>query len=245
MNKTIVLEMATKAGKIMLENGAETDMVEETIKIIGNNFGYEINSYATLTGIISTIKDENNNFITNTLRISKRTMDLNKIHEIHKLGKNIKKYSLEQIKNKIELIESDKGYNSKINLFAYAFAAGSFTLLFGGLPKDFLGSSFIGIIIFLYFKSLSSFDINKFFINGLGSSIITFFGLFMYKFSLISSMDTVIIGSMMLLVPGMAITNAVRDIINGDLMAGMARGLEAFFIATSLAVGSGFILTIF
>ena len=35
MNKTIILEMATKAGKIMLENGAETDMVEETIKIIG------------------------------------------------------------------------------------------------------------------------------------------------------------------------------------------------------------------
>ena len=128
MNKTIVLEMATKAGKIMLENGAETNMVEETIKIIGNNFGYEINSYATLTGIISTIKDHDNNFITNTLRISKRTMDLNKIHEIHKLGKNIEKYNLEQIKNIIELIENDKGYNFKTNVFAYAFAAGSFTL---------------------------------------------------------------------------------------------------------------------
>ena len=128
MNKTIVLEMATKAGKIMLENGAETNMVEETIKIIGNNFGYEINSYATLTGIISTIKDHDNNFITNTLRISKRTMDLNKIHEIHKLGKNIEKYNLEQIKNKIVLIENDKGYRFKTNVFAYAFAAGSFTL---------------------------------------------------------------------------------------------------------------------
>lgn len=245
MNKTIVLEMATKAGKIMLENGAETDMVEETVKIIGNNFGYEINSYATLTGIISTIKDDSNNFITNTLRINKRTMNLNKIHEIHKLGKNIKAYNLEQIKNKIDSIENENEYNYKINLIAHALAAGSFTLLFGGLLKDFLGSFFIGIIIYLYSKSLSSLDINKFFMNGIGSSIITCLGLILQKFSLISSMDTVIIGSLMLLVPGMAITNSVRDIINGDLMAGMARGLEAFFIATSLAVGSGFILTIF
>ena len=111
--------------------------------------------------------------------------------------------------------------------------------------RDFLGSCLIGIVIYLYLNLLSPFDINKFFVSGLGGAIIALLGIIFYKSSFIFSKDLTIIGSMMLLVPGMALTNALRDIINGDLMAGIARGLEAFFIATSLAVGSGFILTIF
>lgn len=245
MNKTKVLNIATKAGRIMLESGAETYRVEETIRTIGTFFGFEINSYATLTGIISTITCKANEPITNTLRVNKRTMNLDKIHKIYDLSKNMKDYSLEDFEYMLDETELEKGYKYSTNLIAYALSAGSFTLLFGGDVWDFFGSCIIGIIIYLYLDLLSPFDINKFFVSGLGSAIIAILGILFAKFSLISSRDLTIIGSMMLLVPGMALTNALRDIINGDLMAGMARGLEAFFIATSLAVGSGFILTLF
>lgn len=245
MNQTNVLELATMAGKIMLENGAETYRVEEIIGVIGKNFNYEINSYATLTGIISTIKNNQGTLITNTIRINQRTMNLSKIDKIHLLSKNISKYSLITLEKKIKNIDNSPSYGYKTNLLAYAISAGSFTLLFGGSITDFISSSIIGIIIYFYLKSLSSFKINNFFINGLGSALIALISIIMIKIQFINSVDKVIIGSMMLLVPGMALTNAVRDIINGDLMAGMARGLEAFFIATSLAVGSGLILTLF
>lgn len=245
MNKTKVLDIATKTGKIMLESGAETYRVEETIRTIGKNFGYNINPYATLTGIISTIYDNDDSPITNTLRIEGRTMNLDRIHKIYELSKNIENYNLEEFSCKIREIEEEKGYSYSTNLIAYSLSAGSFTLLFGGHIYDFLGSCFIGIVIYLYLNLLSPFEINKFFVSGLGSGIIAILGILMGHFDIIQSRDLTIIGSMMLLVPGMALTNALRDIINGDLMAGMARGLEAFFIATSLAVGSGFILTIF
>lgn len=245
MNKTKVLNIATKAGRIMLESGAETYRVEETIKTISNSFGFEINSYATLTGIISTITCSENELITNTLRVNKRTMNLDRIHKIYELSKNIENYNLDTLEKKLDEIEQEQGYKYSTNLIAYALSAGSFTLLFGGGVLDFLGSCFIGVVIYLYLDLLSPFDINKFFVSGLGSAIIALLGIILAKFNFLSSRDLTIIGSMMLLVPGMALTNALRDIINGDLMAGMARGLEAFFIATSLAVGSGFILTIF
>jgi uncharacterized membrane protein YjjP (DUF1212 family) len=51
--------------------------------------------------------------------------------------------------------------------------------------------------------------------------------------------DKIIIGSIMLLVPGLSITNAIRDTIAGDLVAGISRGLEAFLVAVAIAVGSG------
>ena len=245
MDKTIILELATNAGRIMLENGAETYRVEEIISVIGKNFNSEINSYATLTGIISTIKDSKGNFITNTIRISQRTMNLSKIDEIHYLGKNISEYNLDDLKLKLEIIEKNMSYGSKFNLLAYAIAAGSFTLLFGGNLIEAIFSGINGLIIYLYLKSMSTFKISNFFINGIGSALIAIFSIISLKFNFVHSIDKVIIGSLMLLVPGMALTNAVRDVINGDLMAGMARGLEAFFIAASLAVGSGIILAIF
>lgn len=245
MNKTKILVIATNAGRILLENGAETYRVEETIKTIASHFSYNINSYATLTGIISTIEDKDGSYMTNTLRINKRTMNLDKVHKIYEISKNIEKYTIDELEEKLNIIENEKGYKYSTNLIAYALSAGSFTLLFGGNIRDFFGSCLIGITIYLYLNFLSPFDINKFFVSGLGGAIISLLGIFLYRFSFILSRDLTIIGSMMLLVPGMALTNALRDIINGDLMAGIARGLEAFFIATSLAVGSGFILTIF
>ena len=54
--------------------------------------------------------------------------------------------------------------------------------------------------------------------------------------------DKIIIGSIMLLVPGLAITNAIRDTIAGDLLAGISRAVEAFLIAIAIAIGSGIVL---
>ena len=51
-----------------------------------------------------------------------------------------------------------------------------------------------------------------------------------------------IIGSIMLLVPGLAITNALRDTISGDLLAGLTRATEAFLVAISIAVGTGSVI---
>ena len=41
------------------------------------------------------------------------------------------------------------------------------------------------------------------------------------------------------LVPGVAITNAVRDTLLGDYISGAARILEAFLIAAAVALGVG------
>ena len=53
------------------------------------------------------------------------------------------------------------------------------------------------------------------------------------------NMDTVMIGSFMPLVPGMAITNAVRDTLRGDYLSGGARVMEAFLKALGIAIGIG------
>ena len=54
--------------------------------------------------------------------------------------------------------------------------------------------------------------------------------------------DNILIGALMTLVPGLAITNALRDLFMGDLLSGIMRMCEA--VLTALALGGGVALVL-
>ncbi len=58
------------------------------------------------------------------------------------------------------------------------------------------------------------------------------------------SRDLIVIGGIMPLVPGMAITNAIRDVIAGDLLSGTSRGLEAALTSAAVAMGVVIVLAV-
>lgn len=63
------------------------------------------------------------------------------------------------------------------------------------------------------------------------------------KIGLYSNVDKVMIGSIMLLIPGIALTNALRDLFAGDTISGILRLLEALIQAGAIACG--FALAVF
>ena len=78
----------------------------------------------------------------------------------------------------------------------------------------------------------------------LGGSLAAFIALLANSTGLVSNMDTIIIGSIMLLVPGIAITNAIRDTIAGDLVSGISRSVEALFVAIAISSGTSIVFKI-
>jgi uncharacterized membrane protein YjjP (DUF1212 family) len=56
--------------------------------------------------------------------------------------------------------------------------------------------------------------------------------------------EPIVIGCIMPLVPGVAFTNAVRDVIGDELLSGISRATEALLMAVSLAAGIGISLSI-
>lgn len=80
------------------------------------------------------------------------------------------------------------------------------------------------------------------FINLICSFIVTMLALLVVQYQLADHSDKIIIGTLMSLVPGVAITNSIRDVIAGDLMAGMMKAVEALLIALALALGTGMAL---
>jgi uncharacterized membrane protein YjjP (DUF1212 family) len=242
LNINSIIHLAADAGKIILESGGETYRVEETIIRICSAYGLiHAESFVTPTGIIISASDCNGQIISLVKRIKIRTIDLEKISKVNDLSRNIKSnnLSVDFVQEELANISAAPRYSVKVTLFFSAIAASFFTLLFGGNIQDFIVSFFIGIIIKSISISLSNIEINEFFINVLGGAIAALLALLAVNVQIAFNVDKIIIGSIMLLVPGLAITNAIRDTIAGDLVAGISRGLEAFLVAVAIAVGSG------
>ena len=240
-----IVHLAADAGRIILENGGETYRVEDTISRICNAYSlHQAESFVTPTGIMLSVTDIYGQTISIVKRIKTRTVDLEKISRVNDLSRNIKARGLtaENVKEELQRIDSIKKYSRKTIILFSAFSAAFFTLLFGGGISDFVISFFTGGIIKWFSISLSYIKINDFFINIIGGAIAALLALLAVNLGLATSVDKIIIGSIMLLVPGLSITNAIRDTISGDLVSGISRALEAFLIAVGIAVGSGIVL---
>ena len=241
-----IINFSTDIGTLMLENGAETYRVEEIMSRICLAYGIEkVDVFVIPTNIKITIK-VNEMAISRTRRVNNRTINLDKISKLNNLSRNVvfNNLSIEVAENKLNSIANEKEYSIKIKILGYLITSSAFTLLFGGSFKDSLFSGFIGIILCILEYFLNILKTNNFFINIISGALVSLLAFIAVKFNIAPNMNEIIIGSLMPLVPGLAITNSLRDIIDGNLVAGSAKFIEAFFIAVGIAIGSAGILSI-
>ncbi|MCI1994417.1 MAG: threonine/serine exporter family protein [Clostridium luticellarii] len=240
-----IVNLAAYAGKIMLESGAEIYRVEETIVRISKNYNIPtVDAFVTLNVIIVSASGEYDRNISIIKRVKQRTLNLEKISQVNNLSRHIKDeaYTLDEMEDKLTKIQCSKSYSTKIIVLFSGIAAAFFSLAFGGNMHDFPVSFAIGCILSLISKYLSILQSNEFFINTICGAVTALIALTSVKLGMGAHEDTIIISSIMLLVPGLSITNAIRDTIAGDLISGISRGIEAFLVAIGIAVGAGAVM---
>ncbi|MBZ9635713.1 threonine/serine exporter ThrE family protein [Clostridium sp. FP1] len=242
-----IIHVATDAGKIILENGGETYRVEQTISMICKSYGIpHTESFVTPTGIMVSITNSENKTISLVRRINNRTVNLRKVEMINNLSRKIvtKPISTYEMKKEIEYINNIPPYSYKTTTFFAAGSSGFFTLLFGGNYKDFFVAFIIGALINYSGGYLDKLEVNGFLKNMLGGALAATVALIAAALGIVGNMDTIIIGSIMILVPGISITNAIRDTIAGDLVSGVSRSIEALFVAIAISAGTSIIFKI-
>ncbi|MGD7044565.1 threonine/serine exporter family protein [Jeotgalibacillus proteolyticus] len=235
-----IMDVSLLAGKIMLESGAETYRVEDTMMRIAASYGIkESHSYVTPTGIMFSIETEEPTK-TKLMRISNRTTDLKKVMLVNSTSRRIAKGELD-VPQAYRILKriyaSDETYSLQTRIAAASISSGCFLMMFQGGWVDFIPAVIAGGIGFAsvgYFQELISI---KFFAEFMASLIIGVLALLFVYLGFGAEPDKIIIGSVMPLVPGLLITNAVRDLIAGHLISGLSKGAEAFL--TAFAIGSG------
>ncbi len=219
--ETRVLNIAVKAAEILLENGSEIYRVEQSVIKITNFFGFKSQCFATLTCIIITIEDS------------------------EFLIQNIEKYDMKILDEKLNSIKKEAPYSFKWNLLANCCGASFFSILFSGTTHDFFSAFIAAFLLGVFSKISKIINLGIFFHNLACSFIITITVCFLYYLNFITDISVPIISTLMLLVPGVAFINSMRDIFEGDLVTGTSRLLEVFMVGTSIAVGSGIALNLF
>ncbi|OEH92775.1 threonine/serine exporter family protein [Bacillus solimangrovi] len=235
-----IMEVCLLAGKVMLQSGAETYRVEDTMTRIASAFGVrESHSFVTPTVIIFSIEGLDPTK-TKLVRVSDRTTDLHKVTLVNSVSRTVTsgQLSLEQAYRSLKEIETTNyTFPLTLQIVAAALIGGCFLIMLNGEWRDFLPACIgggVGLFLVIYFHKLVPI---KFFAEFSASVVVGLISLLFVKIGLGYELDKIIIGSLMPLVPGLLLTNAVRDLMAGHLMSGIAKGAEAFL--TAFAIGSG------
>ncbi len=245
MNYEQLLAVSADLGYLLLQNGAEIYRVEETIDRILTAYGVsEKEIFAIPSFIVVTITTPEGHCITKTKRLRALHMDLVRVDELNRLSRNVccECPDFNYIQAQLCQISGRPAFSLPVLLIAYALTSFFFTLFFGGSILDGLCSVFCGLIIKLTGVFLTKFNTNAFFVNVASSAFSAAAALFGVGIGLGTNVDKIIIGALMNLVPGVELTNFMRDIIGGDLIAGMIKLTEALLIGAAIALGSGITL---
>lgn len=246
MRPDVVLKAGTLAGKILLESGAETVRVEETVTRICESFlAHDAQAFATPTGLFVSF-DYNDDSYTKVLRIKGSRINLERINQVNQISRQCASSELDETQafHELKKVTQIQEYPTIMRILSGGFAAMFFTYLFEGILTDGFYALVIGTFVQYVGGIFDRKNINSIVKITILSAMLTFLILILTYIGLVHSRDTTIIGTLMLLVPGVAITNAVRDWISGDLLSGATRAIEAVLIAVALALGAGIVLSV-
>jgi uncharacterized membrane protein YjjP (DUF1212 family) len=238
-----VLCFATHLGEVMLKSGAETYRVEDTIMRILSSHDFEkADIFVTPTGIMATVRDTSFSPCSIICRVKDRSTRLDRVEEINQLSRDYVdgKISIQEASKWLKEIEALPPYSPPIMLYVTGVCCIFICLMFGGGPREAFASFFIGLLVaqmlfFLRQKKLVNFFI--LFVTSLCVGTIASIASILFKGDL--NTESMIIAGIMPLVPGVSFTNAIRDAIGDELLAGISRGVEALLIAIAIAAGIG------
>lgn len=249
MKKHDLTTFALDIGELMLISGAETYRVEDTIlRILASSQGMDLQSFVTPTGIFVSYTNADGLVHSNMRRVDNRHIHLSKIDAANDLSRRFcdRRLDLDEAVQQLELIKKDAGYSNTIMIVSTSLAASIFAFVLGGTVNDALVTLSAGMVLALFQSLLKGKAISKFFIDLIGGFLTTTTALAVLKITNIQAHQNIIlISAVMPLVPGVAITNAIRDTLHGHLVSGNARILDAFIVAASIASGVGIALSLF
>lgn len=236
-----VLKYAMDIGEWMLKSGAGVSRVEDTISRICKAYGAkEANVFSITSSIVTTIEDEKGEILTQTKRIRYYKTDFKKLDELNQLSRYMCQNLPEEkeVRQRIDKIRKGAVLIFKEEVITSAIIAMAWTIFYGGGITEGIIAILSGAMVALLGKYLKILAPNEMVLNFLLSFFVASFAYVCASFGITHDYGKIIIGNIMLLVPGVAFVNALRDMIGGDMMSGILRVCESVLLAVFLAAGS-------
>ena len=240
-----LLCLALDIGEGMLKCGAEIHRVEDTMERICKAYGAaHVEIFAIPSVIIAAVRMPDGEYSSQMRRVKKGGNNLSLLERFNEISRNICRNTppLPEVDDMIRQAKQKKVYPKWLHFLSYALASGSFAVFFGGSWRDGIVAAVIGVVFSLV--DLISLDgINQFaqtamqaFLGGLLSCLAVRVGIG-------DDVGMIMIGTIMILIPGVFFSTALRDLLCGDFLAGTLKTVQA--ILSTLMIAFGYLLAMF
>ena len=237
-----LLCLVSEMGYRLMESGAEIYRVEESIRRLLQAYGVAQGEvFAIPNCIIISLTSPQGHPLTQIRRMPAHGTDIYLLEQYNGLCRRLCSQTppfddaLEQM---TEIQRNHRIYPLWIQLLAYFLGCGMFSLFYGGSPLDGVCGGLCGVVIGICLTLTSRLGANLFFKTVAGGAASALAAVLLIALGVGNNLDLIIIGALMALVPGIAITNAMRDIMAGDMVAGISKGAEALLIGAAIALGT-------
>ncbi|MDD2971785.1 MAG: threonine/serine exporter family protein [Lachnospiraceae bacterium] len=232
-------------GEILLTSGAEVNRIEDTLARIGAAYHFQRVDVFTITAsIVLTVHTADGEIITQTRRIKGAQVDMERIDKVNYLSRKIceKEPAVKYIENEIREIKNITGYPEWLIGIAYFCVAGAFAVFFGGDIMDGAAAGIAAVVLRVMLRIGQRIRMNALFLNMMCSAVVGIVVMVLTRIGIGHSVDEIVIGNVMLLIPGVALTTSLRDIIGGDIISGLLEMTEAILKAAAIAMGFAVLL---
>ena len=241
-------DLVLLAGQLILENGGETFRVEETMVRMASAGGAQTaDVFAIPQGIFCTL-NEGLQTHTRVVRIHNRGFNLAKVLEVNRISRQLSEgiLTVESAYNELLKVERlPRRYPTGIRLLAGAIGSATFSYLLGAHLGSVIVAGITGFLVLSVMEFLQNREVLNFISLATAGVITAIANLTVKQLWPALEFNLAIVGSIMVLVPGLAITTSVRDALFEDLVSASIRGAEAFGVALSIASGVGAVLTLY
>lgn len=239
-----VLDFVTEAGELMLKNGAEVSRTQQTMEIMAKSLGVEsFHGYVLTNGLFASIGAEEG-CPAQIRSVPSAVVHLGRVEAVNDLSRRIAegRTDLDEAFEELERIRQMPYLSKKAQVVACGIGSASFAILFGGVWMDGIAAFLVGFLLQILLLRMDDWGVARLFTKFWGAVFVVAMTLVLFQLGIGIHTDKSIIGALMPLVPGMALTLGIRDLIDADFLSGVIRMLDALLTGACIACGAGLVL---
>lgn len=228
------------AGQTLLENGGEVFRAQQTMEIMAASLGVrDFHVYVLTNGIFASAHLPGRDAVSLVRHVPTVSVHLGRVEAVNELSREL-------AAGRLGVVEAEARLNTartlprstpQLEILACVVGSAGFAYLFGGTLADMPVAAVAGLLEALVCQQFARHGINRIFTDIVAAFCGTIWAIAVQAVVPAVNANAAIIGALMVLTPGVALTMGVRDILNGDYLSGSIRLLDALLIAGSIAGG--------
>ena len=235
------MDAVLQAGRLLMESGAEIYRIEDTMGHMAKSLGIrDFSSYVVNRGVMISGLNRSGLKESRILATSAPSIHLGKLEEVNRLSRELTEQpnpALSSIFQKLRTIEHKTFYRPLEDIIACVIGAGSFSLALGSSWIDGTAAAISGLFVGIGMQLFSRFIHTSFLQIILSSAIAALSANILYTLGIGQHRSVIILGTLMILIPGAYFVNAIREFTQNNYYSGLALMLSGVSTCLSISVG--------